>query len=260
MNDQQNGAEGAVPVSRWGAALSSLALTLVVTALATGLAAGGALLYARLAGTGEAGVHAPGGIETLAAKGLALHLILFQAASITLTVVAVQLLRRTGLSFLPLHWPRRGLAVIAASVLGLLVLASVGGAIVYHFDRPAFETDMRPFADLARTRAMWLLFAAAALGAPLAEELLFRGLLFTGLRASPLGFAGAALISSVLWTAMHANYSPYGLALVFSIGLFLAVIREKTGSLVPSMAAHAVYNGLIVLALAFAPQEALGAG
>ena len=71
------------------------------------------------------------------------------------------------------------------------------------------------------------------------------------LAQSRLGFWGAALISSLLWTALHAGYSLVGLAEVFAIGLFLSWLLWRTGSLRVAIFCHALYNSLIVLALRF---------
>ena len=60
------------------------------------------------------------------------------------------------------------------------------------------------------------------------------------------------LVTTLFWTSLHATYSPYGLALLVIIGLYLCWLRETSGSLWLPIAAHAAYNGLIVLALAFA--------
>lgn len=241
-------------------ALAVFAVTLAVVALASAIGAAGMAAFQHTTGAGEAGAHKPGDLESMAGGGLALYLVLFQGAVVVLTLFAARLFKASGLRFFPLAWPRRGWLVILSSIAGLLALASFGGMIVYYFDRSTFEADMRPFADLARSRALWVLFAAAAIGAPIAEELLFRGFLFTGLRATPLGFAGAAGVSSLLWAMMHANYSSYGILLVLAIGLLLAYVRDRTGSLIPAIACHAVYNGIVVLALAFAPESALSQG
>jgi membrane protease YdiL (CAAX protease family) len=246
------------PALSWRLALAVLALTILIVAGASLAGLAGGLMYERYAGLATAGARAAGEIEALGAKHLAVYLAGFQIATVLLTLAAAHLLRRSGMRFFPVVWPRRGLFILPLSVVALLIMASLGGALVYQFDKPAFETDMKPFAALAHTDAMWVLLATAAVGAPIAEELLFRGFLFSVLRASPLGFAGAALVSAVFWSSLHANYSLYGMALVLMIGVYLAWLRERTESLVPSLVCHAAYNGLIVLALAMTPETALG--
>jgi Type II CAAX prenyl endopeptidase Rce1-like len=90
-----------------------------------------------------------------------------------------------------------------------------------------------------------------ALGAPLAEELLFRGFLLSALARTRAGFAGAALISTSLWTALHAGYSLIGIVEVFTIGLFFSWMLWRTGSLRVPIFCHALYNSLLVCMLRF---------
>jgi membrane protease YdiL (CAAX protease family) len=86
-------------------------------------------------------------------------------------------------------------------------------------------------------------------GAPLSEELLFRGFLLGALAHSRLGFVGAAVVSSAAWTALHGGYSLVGLADVFATGLLFCWLIWRTGSVLVTIFCHAAYNGGIVLAL-----------
>jgi membrane protease YdiL (CAAX protease family) len=80
--------------------------------------------------------------------------------------------------------------------------------------------------------------------APLVEELLFRGVLYQALRRSmPVG--SAALISAVVFAAMHFNlllFVPLAL-----MGVVLALVYERSGSLLPTILVHACNNGIILL-------------
>jgi membrane protease YdiL (CAAX protease family) len=87
--------------------------------------------------------------------------------------------------------------------------------------------------------------AAIALMPALCEETLFRGVLFPSFaRAGPvLGLLG----SSVFFAAIHIDplgqsLAFYRLPFAFAVGLGLAALRLLTGSLVPSMVAHATLN------------------
>ena len=62
--------------------------------------------------------------------------------------------------------------------------------------------------------------------------------------------SGAALVTAVMWALLHANYSVYGLVAITLIGLYLAWLRERTGTLLTPIVCHGAYNSLIVLALA----------
>jgi membrane protease YdiL (CAAX protease family) len=75
---------------------------------------------------------------------------------------------------------------------------------------------------------------------PIFEELVFRGLLFATLRRR-FALAPAAVISAGVFAAAH-GYGALGFSAVFWSGLLWAWSYERTGSLLPSMAAHAADN------------------
>ena len=90
----------------------------------------------------------------------------------------------------------------------------------------------------------------ACVAAPALEEVAFRGLLFGALRTR-LSLPVAALASAGLFAVAH-GYGAIGFASVLWSGLVWAWAYERTGSLLPGMAAHAVNNvaaSLAVMAL-----------
>lgn len=102
--------------------------------------------------------------------------------------------------------------------------------------------EAQDLVHVARTGSPLLFAALAFTGvviAPIAEEILFRGFLYTTLRryAPPLG---AILLSAVVFSLVHGF--AYGFLQLFVIGFLLAYLYERTGSLVASIAAHAANN------------------
>lgn len=79
----------------------------------------------------------------------------------------------------------------------------------------------------------------AIVAAPLGEELFFRGLLFGSLRRR-FRFSVAATISAAAFGLVHVL--PLLIPLLFVVGLVLAYVFERRGSLVASIAAHAAFN------------------
>lgn len=75
---------------------------------------------------------------------------------------------------------------------------------------------------------------------PVFEEIVFRGLLFATLRRRFAVFP-AAVLSAALFAVAH-GYGALGFAAVFWSGLLWAWSYERTGSLLPSIAAHAADN------------------
>ena len=244
--------------ANWRYAVMALALALLSVGVATVAGSAGAGLFDVQSGAMEPGARAPGDIEALSAARIGAYFLAFQLVMVLAALFSAWGLRRAGYAapVMPLQWPPGSLRRVVAGVAGLLALAIVAGLAIYMIDRQALAADLKPFAELARSRNWWVLLLAAGIGAPLAEELLFRGMLFSGLRRSPLGFSGAALVSTLFWTSLHATYSPYGLGLLVIIGLYLCWLRERSGSLWPPIAAHAVYNSAIVTVLASIPESA----
>ena len=85
--------------------------------------------------------------------------------------------------------------------------------------------------------------------APILEEFIFRGFLFSQLRIT-LGNWGAISLSSLAWTSLHFQYELKILFILFVLGLFLGFLRWKSNSLFLVMALHAV-NNLVALIMAY---------
>ncbi len=96
----------------------------------------------------------------------------------------------------------------------------------------------------------WIgLFAVLAIVfAPAAEEILFRGWLYTALRQA-IGIWPGVLISAALFALAHWEHTHLYAAAVFPVGVALAYVRERTGSIKASMTLHAVYNGAATVLL-----------
>ncbi len=80
---------------------------------------------------------------------------------------------------------------------------------------------------------------ASVVIAPLAEEVLFRGVVFAGLR-DRWGQLAGILVSSGLFALVHL--SAYQFVPVFILGMLLAVLASSTRSIWPSILCHALFN------------------
>ena len=94
--------------------------------------------------------------------------------------------------------------------------------------------------------AIAVLFLFLAVGAPLVEELFFRGLLLRSL-ARRFGPVVATLGSAVAFGLAH--FELLQLAALILFGLVLALLAERTGRLGPGIVAHATFNAATVLTL-----------
>ena len=78
--------------------------------------------------------------------------------------------------------------------------------------------------------------------APISEEFLFRGFLFSQLNRTHLGGWGAVTLSSFLWTIIHFQYETLILLVLFIFGIFLGYIRMAYNSLSLPIILHAINN------------------
>ena len=78
--------------------------------------------------------------------------------------------------------------------------------------------------------------------APIAEEFIFRGFLYSQLSRTKLGPWGAVTLSSLLWTAIHFQYEALILVVLFGFGIFLGYIRMAYNNLSLPIALHAINN------------------
>lgn len=99
-------------------------------------------------------------------------------------------------------------------------------------------------------RLFLLVLPSVALGAPLAEELIFRGQIFTALVHSRAGFSGATLITSTAWALMHFTEPWLAIGQIFVMGMVLGYLLYRFGSLWLTIACHGAWN-LIYLLLIF---------
>jgi membrane protease YdiL (CAAX protease family) len=78
--------------------------------------------------------------------------------------------------------------------------------------------------------------------APVAEELVFRGVLFARIRETRLGSVGAVLVPAALFALLHVQYSPLEMGFIAVDGLFFGLARYQSGSLPLPMLLHASGN------------------
>jgi membrane protease YdiL (CAAX protease family) len=132
---------------------------------------------------------------------------------------------------------------------GVLVLALIGAFLVVSV---LWSEALRPEKEklletLGSNEGAALLILSAALTcviAPVCEEILFRGYVFTALR-NWRGTGLAAVLTGILFGAVHAGSAPaLDLVPLGALGAGLCLLYRRTGSLYPCMAAHSINNSL----------------
>jgi membrane protease YdiL (CAAX protease family) len=103
--------------------------------------------------------------------------------------------------------------------------------------------------DTAGVHGTWqiaVLIIFLAVGAPIVEELFFRGLLLRSLSRwlGPVaGVIGSALVFGL------AHFEPLQLPALIMFGLILGVLAQRSGRLGPGIVAHAAFNAVTVISL-----------
>ncbi len=84
------------------------------------------------------------------------------------------------------------------------------------------------------------------IAAPISEEVCFRGMLFGGLRER-LPRLGAALLSGLVFGGLHALTGISAVPPLIVFGFVLALLYEKTGSILPGILLHMLNNSVALL-------------
>jgi membrane protease YdiL (CAAX protease family) len=84
------------------------------------------------------------------------------------------------------------------------------------------------------------------IAAPISEEVCFRGMLFGGLREK-LPRLGAAMITGLVFGGLHALTGVSAVPPLIVFGFLLALLYEKTGSIVPGIILHMLNNSVALL-------------
>ncbi len=105
--------------------------------------------------------------------------------------------------------------------------------------QPVFEVFME------EERCGFLLFFTifVSILGPIIEEIFFRGFMYNAIKKR-IGIIGAAFISASIFSLLHTNI--VGFLPIMVLGLLLAYLYERTGSLVASMTVHVVHNSIII--------------
>jgi len=132
-------------------------------------------------------------------------------------------------------------------VLPLLILIIAGlGALVnmIHYEPPPHPlVDIFVVEDRRSPFIIYLSLILACTIGPFIEEVFFRGFCYTGLKKH-IGIKGAMIVTAAFFAFIH--YSAFAFIPIFVLGLALAYLYEKRGTLIPSITLHVVHNALFI--------------
>lgn len=143
---------------------------------------------------------------------------------------------------------------LAGSLVARVIAAIVVAPVAVWF-RDVRVPDRSVFDNVAHDAPGWaVIVVIVCIGAPLVEELFFRGLLQTGL-VEAVGAARGIVITAVLFGAAHLTAWQGNITLLYGLGiagagLVLGLMRHVSGRLGTSTWAHAFFNVQAMIAVA----------
>lgn len=237
-----NPAGACAPWKFWATCAWTVAI-LIVWVIAQLVVVAGVLAY-----TDAWGEFSASDASKLSSNAVVLSLvsILGGAAEIGVVALAVRSARCRFGDYLGLVWPSRTwLWIGLACLIVLLPLGDLSSVLTNRDIVPPFVIEA--YRSARTSGAVWLFAIALVVAAPLAEEIVFRGFVFRGLAASRAGVAGAILIPSGIWAAMHVQYETFYIVQIFLLGIVFGVLRWKSGSLWLTIVLHAIINATALL-------------
>lgn len=144
----------------------------------------------------------------------------------------------------------RVVAVVIVALAGMVVLLGIVGLQEIVFRKAGIDLSDevqrmdRSISEIG-SGGLWLLILTVVVAPALCEELLFRGILLSGLARS-FGKTRGVLYSALLFAAMHMSIVK--LVPTLLLGILFGYLVIKTGSILSSMVAHLV-NNLSVIAI-----------
>ncbi|MBE5740503.1 MAG: CPBP family intramembrane metalloprotease [Clostridiales bacterium] len=127
---------------------------------------------------------------------------------------------------------------------GLISLSSVNELFLQWLGLIGYEdSSMAGTEQLLQTSPFLLLLLVLAVLPAIFEEVIFRGLLFQGLRA--FGTVGSVLLCGGLFSLYHQN--PAQTIYQFCCGAAFALVVVRSGSILPTMLSHFLNNALVLI-------------
>ena len=132
-------------------------------------------------------------------------------------------------------------------VLDVFIVLPISIVITLLFFPDAEQQEVVTMFEEASDISIAILAFSVAIITPFAEELLFRGFIL-GMLMKRYSDTQAIVISSAIFAIVH---EPIAMGLAFGGGLLYGWARIRTGSILPGMIAHAIWNGFITIIVIF---------
>lgn len=152
------------------------------------------------------------------------------------------------------RWPTNmtpSISIMLCTLLAL-VLLGIGWAVTALWGGQKTQLDLIVESSMA---ARFVTALAAVATAPLVEELIYRGVLYSAFERAA-GVAVAVVVVSLLFAGVHVFQYSNNIGVITVITLLsftLTLVRAYTGSVIPPFIVHLVFNGIQSLILVLAP-------
>lgn len=158
--------------------------------------------------------------------------------------------KRPFLQSLGMSWsPRMGFGKTLLIALAMFALAVVISKL-FGNENSAFERMIMSSTATRLTTAFLATFTA-----PIVEETVYRGVLFSALQRA-MGAVWASVCVIALFALVHVPQYKDNFSAVAAVGvlsLALTVVRAYSGRLLPCVVIHFIFNGIQAVGIAFAP-------
>jgi uncharacterized protein len=145
-------------------------------------------------------------------------------------------------AYLGLVWPRWHHIIISVALFVAFRVSLEALSSSPSRGRASAESIDAYRAIMGNPVALAFYWITVVIKAPVTEEIIVRGFLQRGWSESSIGTGSAIFLSTLVFALAHTQYAPSSMALIFLIGLVLALIRWWTGSILLTILLHASWN------------------
>ena len=164
---------------------------------------------------------------------------------VLLTLLIMAIIRAKGgdirqyLALTPFSW------VTAGAMIGILVIFMLSSQVLTNW----LDKTPLDFVDplYQSVDSVWLLVIAMVIVAPIYEELVFRGLLWSAISeqfSKSRGTVIASIVTSIIFAVIHLQYGLYEITTIMLLALIFCYARIKSGSVLLPILLHIINNGV----------------
>ena len=166
---------------------------------------------------------------------------------IAITTAIIGLKKGNIKNYLALSWFSLSVGI---SMFGLLLVFMIGSQLLSSF----LEINPLVFIDplYQSVSSVWLFVFAIVIAAPIYEEVVFRGILWSAIaeqfsadsHSEHSGAIVASIVTSLVFAVIHLQYGGYEISTIVVLALIFSYARFKSGSLILPILLHIINNGV----------------